>query len=136
MKFKLNVFKTNWINLLGIFLAVYLSYIAITLAEMQHDLFTSLKIAFLGSVFGIILYGAMFWIGFLVLMFILDMLLMNKQMKNVNSRLLLQWLIISIPFVYWLVKYSEWIFLVAVLAFLITQYIRKEKILKILSAAN
>ena len=103
---------------------------------MQHDLFTSLKIAFLGSVFGIILYGAMFWIGFLVLMFILDMLLMNKQMKNVNSRLLLQWLIISIPFVYWLVKYSEWIFLVAVLAFLITQYIRKEKILKILSAAN
>lgn len=133
MKTYLKILRTNWINILGIFSAVYLFGIATTLVEPNNRFMDSVHKALLGGFFGIIFYGMVFWIGFIVMISILDFALMRKQWKNLNLVLFLEWFIISVPFIYWLVIYSEWVFLVAVLTFLITQYLRKEKILKVFS---
>lgn len=133
MKTYLKILKTNWINVLGIFLAVYLFGIASTLTERTTSLSDALYTGVVMGIFGIIFYGMMFWAGFIASIIILDFALIRKHWKNLNLLLLLEWLIISAPFVYWLILYSEWVFLVAILAFLITQYLRKEKILKVFS---
>ena len=133
MKTKLKLFKTNWINVLGIFLAVYLFLIAVALANQENSFFSSLLEALIGSLVSILGYGLVFWVGFLAVLFILDMLLLDTDAKNVTSRLLLEWAIISVPFAYWLVKYSEWVFLVAIVAFLISQFVRRRMIVDVLS---
>lgn len=133
MKTKLKLFKTNWINVLGIFLAVYLFLIAVALANQENSFFSSLLAALIGSLVSILGYGLVFWVGFLAVLFILDILLLDTDAKNVTSRLLLEWAIISVPFAYWLVKYSEWVFLVAIVAFLISQFVRRRMIVDVLS---
>ena len=133
MKINLKLFKTNWINVLGIFLAVYLFLIAVALANQENSFFASLLEALIGGLISVVGYGSVFWIGFLLVLFILDMLLLNTDAKNVTARLFLEWVIISIPFAYWLIKYSEWVFLVAIIAFLISQFVRRRMVVDILS---
>jgi hypothetical protein len=127
----IRIFKTNWVNLLAIFLATYLFNILVTMSRQQDSIWTSLSIALFGGLFGIIAYGAIFWAGFLLLIFIFDLLLF-KSNKAVTAKLILEWFLISIPFAYWLIEYQEWVFLVGLLAFLIGQFIRKPKIISIL----
>ena len=61
---------------------------------------------------------------------VLDLLLLVRSQNNLRQKLLLEWAIISSPFVYWTIKYQQWIFLVAVIAFLITQFLREKLIPK------
>jgi hypothetical protein len=76
----------------------------------------------------------MFWLGFFMLIGILDVVLFsfNKEPRYTNYKLALEWIVISSPFIYWLIKYNQWIFLVAILAFLIGQYLRRPFIFRIL----
>ena len=121
LKLKIKIFLTNWVNLLGIFLATYSAIIISDISNFPQTLFFSL--------YSILGYGFLFWRGFLIAIFFMDMILLNK--KNTNIILFIEWFTISIPFVYWIFKYGQWIFGVAILAFFITQYYRKEKIMKI-----
>lgn len=118
---KLRVFLTNWINFLGIFLS---TYIAIMLSDINN-----LPYTLLSSLYSVLGYGFLFWRGFFITIFLMDIVLLNK--RNVNIMLLIEYVIISIPFIYWGFKYNEWIFFVAIIAFLISQYLRKDRILKI-----
>lgn len=81
----------------------------------------------------IVLYGGIFFTGFLIAMLLLDLILMNSDTKHLRLKLIAEWVLISAPFTYWLLTYSEWIFLVAVIFFLITQFIREKRILKLLA---
>ena len=96
--------------------------------------FPIILLAIFGSVFLILGYGIMFWLGFFILIGILDLVLFSvvKRPPHVNYKLALEWIIISLPFIYWLIKYNQWIFLVAIIAFLIGQYLRRSYIYKIL----
>lgn len=131
MNNSIRIFKTNWVNLLAIFSAAYLFNIVGTMSSQEDSVWTSLSIALFGGLFGIIAYGAIFWVGFLLLIFIFDSLLF-KSNKGVTAKLILEWFLISTPFAYWLIEYQEWVFLVGILAFLIGQFIRKPKIKSIL----
>lgn len=121
LKIKLKIFLTNWVNFLGIFIATYLAIVISDIYNFPQTLFFSL--------YSILGYGFLFWRGFLIAIFCMDIVLLNK--KNIATVLFIEWFTISIPFVYWIFKYGEWIFGVAILAFFITQYFRKEKIIKI-----
>ena len=126
----MKIVLTNWINVASIFIAVY---VAGFISAIVKDKF-KFNEALFGTTYSILGYGMIFWIGFFILISLLDILLFsfNKQQQYTNYKLIIDWVLISSPFIYWFVKYNQWIFLVAIIAFLIGQFFRKPHIFKIL----
>lgn len=139
MKVKFEILKTNWVNIAGVFIAIYCLAILSALFSLIPDKLTideflnSLARGVIGGLYGIIGYGFMFWIGFILALFLLDMILMNEKPEYLRMKLFAEWVITSLPFVYWGVKYSKKIFIVAVIFFFITQLLREKKIHLILN---
>lgn len=132
---KLKIFLTNWINIVGIFLTLYLFVIVSELVKMNGDIQNSLTIGFIGGLLGLIFYGSIFWISFILAMFLLDMFLMNASSRSLHFKLALEWVVVSSPFLYWFIEYTEWIFLIAIIAFAFTQFFRGKKIITILESS-
>lgn len=126
----LQILFTSWINLVIILLFTFIFSI---ITSIVTENFTFGEAVF-GSVYLVLGYGIMFWLGFFLLIGVLDLILFSvaKELQYTNYKLALEWIIISSPFIYWLIKYNQWIFLVAILAFLVGQYLRRPHILKIL----
>ena len=121
MKEVMKIVLTNWINVASIFIAVY---VAGFISAIVKDKF-KFNEALFGTTYSILGYGMIFWIGFFILISLLDILLFsfNKQQQYTNYKLIIEWVLISSPFIYWFVKYNQWIFLVAIIAFLIGQFL-------------
>lgn len=127
------VFKvvlTNRINLFTIFIAVYIASFIFNMAIAKF----AFGEALFGATYLVLGYGIMFWIGFILCILILDIALFSfyKEPQYTTHKLVIEWLIISVPFIFWLIKSNQWISLVAVLAFLVGQYLRRPHIIKIL----
>jgi len=123
----MKVFKTNWISVVGVFISVFLFAIFLNLNDLNvsRTLFQSI----ISSLILVVAYGFMFWIVFLILLLILDLFFITRgRYMSLMARLLIEWAIISGPFIYWVIRYQEWIFVAAVLAFLITQILRQRQI--------
>jgi hypothetical protein len=121
----MKIIKTNWINLIGVFIAVFIYAIALNLNDtnVSRNLFQSI----LPALMLVCLYGILFWALFIILLVVLDLLIIKNQ-TNLTVKLLIEWFIISSPFIYWAVRYKEGIFIAAIIAFLITQFIRQMRI--------
>ena len=130
IKLKFKIYFTNWINVLGIIIG---TYVFLVVTELFKTGISALPQMLMMALVAIVLYGGIFFIGFLISMLVLDLILMNDNIKYLRLKLIVEWGLISVPFVYWLLEYSEWIFLVAVIFFFITQFIREKRILKILA---
>jgi len=124
----MKIIKTNWINLLGVFVVVFLYAIILNLTDtnVSRNLFQ----AIIGSLILVCGYGIMFWGLFIIALVILDLILIVNNQKNLRIKLIIEWLIISAPFIYWTIKYHEWIFVAGIAAFLIMQFIRLTEIQK------
>lgn len=127
------VFKvvlTNRINILVVFVFVFLFGFFSAIINEQF----SIGEALFGTTYGVVLYGIMFWIGFVLCVSVLDIVLFSfyTEPKYTTYKLVIEWVLISSPFIYWIFRYNQWVFLVAVLAFLIGQYLRRPYIFKIL----
>lgn len=124
----MKIIKTNWINIVGVFIAVFLYAIVLKLIDenASRNMFQSV-FASLILVFG---YGIIFWGLLIVSLIVLDLLLFIRSQNNLKAKLVIEWLIISSPFVYWAIRYKEWIFVAAIVALLITQLLREKKIQK------
>jgi len=122
----MKIIKTNWINLIGVFIAVFIYAIVLNLNDtnVSRNLFQSI----LPALILVCLYGILFWALFILLLVVLDLIFIVKDQTNLTAKLLIEWLIISSPFIYWAVRYREWIFVAAIIAFLITQFIRQKRI--------
>lgn len=116
--------KTNWINILGVFISILLYSIIRNLNDTT--VLKTLPQAVLSSLIVVCLYGMLFWAFFIVSLIILDILLIVRDNKKLRLKLLIEWLIISLPFMYWIFRYQEWIFIVAIVSFLVTQIIREQ----------
>jgi hypothetical protein len=117
------IIRTNWINITGVFVITYLYVITDVLFHSG----TFIQ-AILGGLISICLYGMMFWGLFVVSLVALDLLVIMRNKKYLKVKLLIEWLVISSPFIYWTIKYNEWIFAVAVIAFFISQLLRERLI--------
>jgi hypothetical protein len=124
----MKVILTNWINILGVFIAVFLY--AIVLNITNENVSRNMFQAVFASLFLIVGYGMFFWGMFIIALIILDLILLRNT-ENLKMKLLIECLIISAPFVYWTVKYHEWIFVAGIIAFLIGQFLRGKKILDV-----
>ena len=123
----MKVLLTNWINLLGIFIVAFVC--ATVLNYNDENVSRTLFQAMIAALILVCLYGIMFWGILIVSLIIFDMLLIRTDQNNLKTKLLIEWLVISSPFVYWMIRYNEWIFLALVLAFLITQLLREKLII-------
>ena len=54
---------------------------------------------------------------FVVSLAIADLLLIVRDQNKLRQKLLVEWLLLSCPFIYWGIKYGEWIFAVAIITF-------------------
>ncbi|CAG5074757.1 hypothetical protein DYBT9623_05445 [Dyadobacter sp. CECT 9623] len=127
----MKILTTNWINILGVFIAMLLY--SIIFNQLNNDLGYNIFQSIVGSLILICLYGMMFWGLFVVSLIVADLLLIVWDQKHLRQKLLIEWLIISSPAIYRLIKYQEWIFLVGIVAFFITQLLREKLIVKAMS---
>jgi hypothetical protein len=126
----MKILKTNWINLIGVFIAIFLYALILNLNDttVVRNLFQSI----LSALMLVCLYGFIFWILFILLLILFDLLLIvKKQLSYLKIKLFIEWIIISAPFIYWIFKFKEIEFLVGVIVFLITQFIREKLIKKV-----
>jgi hypothetical protein len=74
----------------------------------------------------------MFWICFIIALVVLDLFLIVFNQTNLKLKLLVEWFIISSPFIYWAIIYERqrWIYIIAIIAFFITQLLREKLIVK------
>lgn len=97
-----------------------------------------LKALLIGLFGGIILiygYGLLFWIYYLITTIIFSLLFMNKNEKYLNLKLITESILVISPFIYWILQYSTWVFLIALVGFLSSQFIfRKKKIENLLKS--
>jgi len=130
MKEVMRIVFTNWINALTVYSCIFL---ALFIGDLIPGIST-IKEALYNTFGSLIVYYLHFWLGFTLLIALLDVVLFsfNREPRYTNYKLALEWIIISLPFIYLLIKYNQWIFLLAILAFLIGQYLRRPYIFKIL----
>ena len=130
MKEVIRIVFTNWINALTVYSCIFL---VLFIGELFPGIST-IKEALYNTFGSLIVYYLHFWSGFTLLIALLDIILFsyNRELRYTNYKLVLEWIIISSPFIYWFIKYNQWIFLVAIIAFLIGQYLRRSYIYKIL----
>jgi hypothetical protein len=128
----MKIIYTNWINIVGVFTTLFL----FTIISSMNDPNISRNIiqAIIASLIGIVLYGIIFWIGFVLSLIILDLILIVPNLKYLKFKLFLEWVLISIPFILWSIKYKEqqFIYLLGVGTFFITQLLR----IKIINKLN
>jgi len=124
----MKIIKTNWINIIGILIAVYLYALMLNLFDADKSL-NFIQVVFSPLIL-ILLYGAIFWALFILLLIIFDLLFIVKNQENIKKKVILETFIIITPYVYWLIVYDEWIFLVAIVTFFITQTYRRKLIAK------
>lgn len=126
----MRILKTNWINIVGVFTVLFLYTTVYGLIEpnVSRNIFQ----AMIASLIGICLYGIMFWTGFIIMLIILDSVIIIPNPKNLKIKLLIEWIIISSPFIYWAIKYPEQrtLYIIAIITFLVTQLLREKLIIK------
>lgn len=124
----MKIILTNWVTLLGVFIGVFVFSVGLNLtqANLSYNIFQ----AIVAALFLVIGYGMMFWAFFIASLVVFDLILIIPNRKNLTIRLMIEWLIISSPFIYGMIKYHEWIFAVGIVSFFITQLLREKYILK------
>ncbi len=124
----MKIIKTNWINITGVFIVTFVYAIILNLNDVNVS--GNILQSILAALILVCLYGIMFWILYIVLLVIFHLLFIAKNQNNLISKLLIEWFIISIPFVYWGIKYQKWILIAAIVTFLVTQLFRTKSIKK------
>ncbi|WP_213278553.1 hypothetical protein [Chryseobacterium indologenes] len=127
----MKILLTNWINILGVFISL-LVYSIIFNFTVDDGVTRNFFQSIFAAIFLLFLYGVMFWAGFILALIILDLILIVPNQDKLILKLLFEWVIISIPFIYWAIIYEKQrnIFMVAIIAFLVTQLLRKKIINK------
>ena len=120
----MRVLITNWINLVGVFIAVLAYATAANVFGASGP--GNFGLAMLGSLVLICLYGWMLWLLFTLLLAVLDLIFIVRAKSNITGWLIIEWLIVSAPFIYWTVKYGEPVFIAASVGLLAAQMIRKK----------
>jgi hypothetical protein len=125
----MKILTTNWINILGVFVATLIYAVILNHSDsnLSYNIFQSI----VAGLILICLYEMIFWGLFIISLIVADLLLIVWSQKLLKQKLLIEWLLVSSPFMYWVIKYQDWISLIAIIAFLITQLLREKLIIKI-----
>jgi hypothetical protein len=84
--------------------------------------------AFISTFLLFIVYGPVIIGWFYLAVISMDILLFGWDNRGTKEKLFLEWIIISIPFIYWAFKYEYWLWISLSISFLIAQLLRKKLI--------
>ena len=127
------IILTNWINLMGFILLLFVFNFYFYLGE-KNIFYKSLFITF----YVFIVFGSFIWIGVLLSLIAIDTIFILKKIyKNyLNLGIIMQSILICLPYICWSImnKNVNSFSLSVIITFTITQYIRKGMIKKILNS--
>ena len=131
----LKIVGTNYIHIIGFLITTYISSIIFSLLDLERystDLtFESLFIWLFTVPILIFTYGLIFIGGFYLCIIIMDGVGFYLFPNQTRKILIIEWLLIIPPFVYWAFQYDYWLWLTLSVSFFITQLIREKRINKI-----
>jgi len=124
----MKILASNWINILGVFIATLFYAVILNYSDsnLNYNIFQSV----VAGLTLICFFGMMFWGLFIISLIVADLLLIVWSQKLLKQKLLVEWLLVSSPFIYWVIKYQEWISLIGIITFFITQLLREKLIVK------
>ena len=132
MKNTSKIILSNWVTVIGFIITVYLfTFLMMFVISPEQDN-ERMGIWLGGTLILIFGYGITVWLGFLIAIILLDIILIVPSRKRLTEKLILEWLIIIPPFIYWAFKYDYWLWLMLVSSFLFTQMIRKSTIVSLI----
>jgi hypothetical protein len=128
------IFLTNWINLTLVLIATVETLFIDSAAVLQYQFLD----AVVWSVYLALLYGMKYWIVFIGGLFIFDVALfsLDKKPKPIIFKLAIEWILISLPFIYKAFKCDEWMLLCSLVGFAVGQYVRHDYIKKLVETSN
>jgi hypothetical protein len=133
----LKIILTNWIHLPGFYITTYLSLIFFKLIGIETT--DSWHSILLVSIFTILLlfmiYGPLIILGFFGAIMLMDILAFSWANKWPKKILIIEWVIISVPFIYWAFEHEYWLWITLSLSLLTTQLMRLKRIKEIESKA-
>lgn len=126
----MEIIKTNYLNILGVMVGIFLYVFITTYIDASNSIYQALLISCL-LVGG---YGSIFWIGYLLALIILDLIFVIPNIKKLKTMLILEWGIISLPLIYWGIKYQYQrdFYIISILIFAISQSLRYKVIIRII----
>ena len=130
----MKILASNWINILCVFVATL--FYAVILNHSDSNLNYNIFQSVVAGLILICLYGMMFWGLFIISLIVADLLLIVWSQKFLKQKLLVEWLLVSSPFIYWVIKYQELISLIGIITFFITQLLREKLIVKAINGVN
>lgn len=117
--------KTNLINVIIVFIVVYIYSVIRAMKEAEFNIFQGM----FSALILVVLYGMFFWIAFFILLLLTNVFILKKSSKQTfYVMFVIQTVVVSIPFIYLGIYYEEWIFIVGVIGFLVSQMYRSKKI--------
>ncbi|QQU02475.1 hypothetical protein [Myroides odoratus] len=117
--------KTNLINVIIVFIVVYIYSVIRAMKEADFNIFQGM----FSALILVVLYGMFFWIAFFILLLLTNVFILKKSSKQTfYVMFVIQTVVVSIPFIYLGIYYEEWIFIVGVIGFLVSQMYRSKKI--------
>src|SRR5690606_30744811 len=125
----LKIIATKWTHLDGFYLTTYLSFILFKLIGRGDDYeWDILWFGFISAGLLFIVYGLNI-LGYFVLAIVtMDVISFSWSNKWTKETLIIQWIIISTPFIYWAFEYEYWLWITLSISLLITQMIRRNRI--------
>jgi hypothetical protein len=125
----LKIISTNWTHLVGFYLTTYLSFILFKIIGLGDDYeWDTLWFGFISAGLLFIVYGLDILGYFVLTILTMDIISFSWTNKWIKETLIIQWIIISTPFIYWAFEYQYWLWITLSISLLITQMIRRKKI--------
>ena len=124
----LKIISTNWIHLVGFYITTYLTLVIGEIFNPTEGWEPIIVTGFLAAFMLFALYGYAIIGWFYLAILIMDMAAFGWKSRWTKEILIVEWVIISAPFVYWAFKYEYWLWLALSMSLLATQMLRKRSI--------
>jgi hypothetical protein len=136
LKFKniLKILLSNWAHLISIYLGFYTTIIFSKIIGQSNFPWSSILFESLWTIpLLIFIYGLELLAKFYVTIFVLDFLLFAFDNRWTKQKLLIEWFVISVPFINAAFEYKYWAWLTISALFLLTQLYRSKIILRVIN---
>jgi len=126
----LKIILTNWKHLIGFYITIYVSFIIFKIIGLGDDYEWDVLLWFGFVSAGILMlaYGLKILGCFALTIVAMDIVSFSWTNKWTKWTLILQWTIISAPFIYWAFEYEYWLWIALSISLLTTQLLRRKQI--------
>jgi hypothetical protein len=128
------ILLSNWVHLISIYFGFYVTLIFLKAIGQNNDSWSSILFESLWTIpLLILIYGLKLLAEFYLAIFVLDIFLFAFDNRWTKEKLIIEWLILSVPFINASFEYKYWAWLTISAFFLLTQLYRSRQILKLIN---